>query len=58
MSSSFENMTLPKKISSCFENLIVSFENVGISEKVDYFLRKYDLFVQKMIYSKEINFLL
>ena len=50
---SFENMTFPRKLNICFENMICLFENVTFSRKVNYLLWKYDLLVRKYDLFKE-----
>ena len=42
----------------CFGNMILSFESMKISKKVEYLLRNYDVFVQQNDFSKKINYLL
>ena len=44
---------LPRKIIICFENMICSFGDMPFFKKVNYLLRKYDLFVQKHDLFKE-----
>ena len=37
----------PRKLIICFENMILSFESMKVSKKVNCMLRKYDSFVQE-----------
>ena len=54
---SFEYMTSSPKI-ICFENMIFSIENMSVSKKVNYLLRKYDFSFENMDVSKKVNPLL
>ena len=44
---SFAKYTFSKKSIICFEYMISGFENMNVSKKVNYLLRKYDFFIQE-----------
>ena len=45
----FENMTFPRKLITCIENKIISFENMSVSNKVNYLLLIKNMITQRRI---------